>query len=178
MVTDLITAAFDILANAMYRGETGQTMFGLKCFLVNRLPLLLTQLLRSIQPIYAVSAEMCITQALTRIDPNAFPSFSQGFGDMMGNNSALADMRQDFINACALHGLIAASSIERLLGEAPLQGPPAVRYRKTDLLSQFKANFESVNTHIDELETLNGNTGAIAQAITEVCRMGSPNRAG
>ena len=164
MATDLITAAFDILANAMYRSEPSQTMFSLKSFLVNKIPLLVAQLTA---PIYAMNTEMCITQALSHVDPNAFPAFSQGFDDM-GNNSSLADVRQDFLNACALHGLIPANIIERLLGEPPLQGPPETKYVKLDLVSQCKDQFEKVNMYIEELENIDGNAGAIVTAITEV----------
>jgi mediator of RNA polymerase II transcription subunit 5 len=164
MATDLVTAAFDILANAMYRSEPSQSLFSLKSFLVNKVPLLVVQLTA---PIYAMNTEMCITQALSHVDPNAFPAFSQGFDDM-GNNSSLADVRQDFLNACALHGLIPANTIERLLGEPPLQGPPETKYVKQDLVSQCKDQFEKVNMYIDELENIDGNAGAIVAAITEV----------
>lgn len=164
MATDLVVAGFDILANAMYRGEPSQVLFSLKSFLINKVPLLVVQLTA---PIYAMNAEMCITQALSHVDPNAFPAFSQGFDDM-GNNSSLADVRQDFLNACALHGLIPANTVERLLGEPPLQGPPETKYHKQDLLSQCKDNFDKVNMFIDELENLDGNAGAIVGAITEV----------
>jgi mediator of RNA polymerase II transcription subunit 5 len=165
MASDLITAAFDILANAMYRSESTQTMFSLKSFLVNRIPVLLIQLSGSIFP---MTAEMCITQALSHIDPNAFPAFSQGFDDIMGGNNSLSDVRQDFLNACALHGLIATNTIERLLGEAPMQGPPSAKHVKRELLSQFKENSDSVQMYVDELTALDGNAGAIVGAVTEV----------
>ncbi|KAF2178098.1 Med5-domain-containing protein [Zopfia rhizophila CBS 207.26] len=162
--TDLVTAAFDVLANAMYRSESNQAMFCLKSFLVNKVPLLLTQLAASIYP---MTAEFCITQALSHVDPNAFPAFSQGFDDMMGNNNSLSDVRQDFLNACALHNLIPTNTIERLLGETPMQGPPETKYTKKDLLNQCKETFEKVNMFIDELENLDGNGGAIVGAVTE-----------
>jgi mediator of RNA polymerase II transcription subunit 5 len=86
----------------------------------------------------------------------------------MGSNNSLSDVRQDFLNACALHGLIPAGIVERLLGEAPMQGPPAKRYERKELLSQCKSNFDKVSTYIDELETLDGNAGAIVAAVTDV----------
>ncbi|KAL1612478.1 mediator complex subunit [Paraconiothyrium brasiliense] len=168
MATDLVTASFDVLANAMYRSESTQTMTGLKSFLVNKVPVLLTQLTA---PLYAMDPQLCITQALSRIDPNAFPSFSQGFDDMLGNNSSLADVRQDFLNACALQNLIQANTVERLLGEAPMQGPPATRYIKQDLLKQFKDNGDKAVIYIEELENLDGNAGAIVAALADVGRI-------
>ncbi|KAF2127404.1 Med5-domain-containing protein [Dothidotthia symphoricarpi CBS 119687] len=164
MATDLVTAAFDILANAMYRSEPGQTMFCIKSFLVNKVPLLLTQLSASIFP---MTPEICITQALGHVDPNVFPTFSQGFDDMMGNNSSLANVKHEFLNACALHGLISAITVERLLGESSMQGPPETRYTKKELLDQCKNNFDKINTYVDELENLDGNAGAIVEAVTE-----------
>src|SRR4051794_40921045 len=154
MATDLIVAAFDVLANAMYRNESSQNMFCLKSFLVNKIPILLTQLATSIYPL---TPEFAITQALSHVDPNAFPTFSQGFDDMMGTNNTLADVRQDFLNACALHNLIPANAVERLLGETSMQGPPETKYTKGELLKQCKENFEKVNVLIEELENLDGN---------------------
>ena len=174
MATDLVTAAFDILANAMYRSESTQTMFSLKSFLVNKVPLLLLQLSASIYP---MTSELCITQALSHVDPNAFPAFSQGFDDMIGGNTSLSDVRQDFLNACLLHGLLPTNAIERLLGEAPMQGPPETKYAKNVLLSQCKVNFEKVNALIDELENLDGNAGAIVTAVTEVRQTENIDRA-
>lgn len=165
MAADLVTASFDVLANAMYRSEPASTMFCLRSFLINKVPILLSQLSGSIFPL---TPEISITQALSRVDPNAFPAFSQSFDDIMGGNSSLSDVRQDFLNACALHGHITASTVERLLGEQPIQGPPANRYEKKALLDQCKNNFDRVNVYIDEMENLDGNAGAIVGAVTEV----------
>jgi mediator of RNA polymerase II transcription subunit 5 len=165
MMTDLITASFDILANAMYRSEPSSTIFCLKSFLVNKIPLLLTQLSPSIFPI---TPELCVTQALGHVDPNAFPAFSQGLDEMLGNNNSLADVRQDFLNACALHGLLTVATVERLLGETPMQGPPEIKYDRKTLLDQCKNNFDKISNYIDELDNLDGNAGAIVGAITEV----------
>ena len=86
----------------------------------------------------------------------------------MGNNNSLSEVRQEFLNACALHSLIQTSTIERLLGEAPLQGPPKIKYSKLKLFAQCKDNFERVYAYIEELENLDGNAGAIVGAVTEV----------
>lgn len=173
MATDLVTASFDILANAMYCSEPTSTIFYLKSFLINKVPLLVTQLSGSIFPL---TPEMSITQALAHVDLNAFPAFSQGFDDIMGGNSSLSDVRQDFLNACVLHGHITNSAVERLLGEKPIQGPPATRYEKKTLLEQCKNNFDKINAYIDEMENLDGNAAAIVGAVTDVSTLpSSPN---
>ncbi|KAF2490783.1 Med5-domain-containing protein [Lophium mytilinum] len=163
LAIDLITASFDILSNAMYRSESNERMNCLKSFLINRIPPLVAQLQG---PLYGLAPEFCITQALSHVDLNAFPAPSQGFNDGGGNN-VLSDVRQDFLNACALHNLIAVGNIERHLGERPMQEPPEVKYVKEDLLKQCKESFEKVNMFIDEIENMDGNAGAIVLALTE-----------
>lgn len=115
-----------------------------------------------------ISMEMCISHALGRLDPNAFPSFSQMFS--MQGSSVLSDARQEFLFACASHKLIRESSIEQLLGENPMQtlssGGP---YVKDDLVSQINNNHERAEQLIGEIESMEGNAGAIVGAVVEVC---------
>ncbi|QKX56374.1 uncharacterized protein TRUGW13939_03475 [Talaromyces rugulosus] len=165
LVQELITATFDVLSNGMYRNESGRNMFVFRSFLVNKLPPLLASMAAtSMDPI---PMEMCIGHALNRVDPNAFPSFSQMF-EMQGN-TVLSDVRQEFIFSCALHRLIPESSIERLLGENPMQTlPVGGRYVKDDIATQIHSNQERADQLISEIESLEGNAGAIVAAVTDV----------
>jgi len=132
---------------------------------VNKLPAFFAAM--SVASIVPIPMEMCISQALSRLDPNAFPSFSQMFS--MQGSSVLSDARQEFLFACASHRLIPESSIERLLGENPMQTlPMGGPYIKHELVSQINANFERASQLIGELESMEGNAGAIVGAITEV----------
>ncbi|PGH29454.1 hypothetical protein GX50_07789 [[Emmonsia] crescens] len=165
LIEDLITAAFDVLSNGMYRNESNRTMFIFRSFLVNKLPPFFAEMCAS--SIDPIPMELCITRALSRIDPNAFPSFSEMF--TMQGNSILSDVRQEFLFACALHKLIPEASIERLLGENPMQTlPVGGQLRREDLVSQINNNPERAEQLINELESMEGNAGAIARAITEV----------
>ncbi|OAX79225.1 hypothetical protein ACJ72_06457 [Emergomyces africanus] len=165
LIEDLITAAFDVLSNGMYRNEPNRTMFIFRSFLVNKLPPFFAEMCAS--AIDPIPMELCITRALSRIDPNAFPSFSEMFA--MQGNSILSDVRQEFLFACALHKLIPEASIERLLGENPMQTlPVGGQLRKDDLVAQINSNPERAEQLINELESMEGNAGAIAGAITEV----------
>ncbi|PGH16396.1 hypothetical protein AJ79_01727 [Helicocarpus griseus UAMH5409] len=165
LIEDLITAAFDVLSNGMYRNESKRTMFIFRSFLVNKLPPFFAEMCAS--AIDNIPMELCITRALSRIDPNAFPSFSEMFS--MQGNSILSDVRQEFLFACALHRLIPEASIERLLGENPMQTlPVGGQLRKEDLVAQINNNPERAEQLINELECMEGNAGAIAAAITEV----------
>jgi mediator of RNA polymerase II transcription subunit 5 len=165
LVQELITATFDVLSNGMYRNESGRNMFVFRSFLVNKLPPFLASMAAtSMDPI---PMEMCIGHALNRVDPNAFPSFSQMF-EMQGN-TVLSDVRQEFLFSCALHRLIPESSIERLLGENPMQTlPVGGRYVKDDIATQIHSNQERADQLISEIESLEGNAGAIVAAVTDV----------
>ncbi|KAI9734977.1 MAG: mediator complex subunit [Cirrosporium novae-zelandiae] len=166
LATDLITASFDVASNAMSLNESNQKMQLLRSYLVNKLPVLLTLINQS--SFNTLPAESCLTQALGRLDPNAFPSFSQTFG-RSNSNDILADVRQDFLFACALHGLIPEQSIEQLLGEVPMSTlPTGGRYVKENLVQQCVSHSEHIERLITELDRMEGNAGAIANALTEI----------
>lgn len=150
----------------MYRTESTESITLLRSFLVNKLPVFLNNYAAMIfEP---VTVEFCISRALIRVDPAAFPSFSQMF-DPLGTSSMLSDARQEFLFACALHQLIPESSIENLLGDIPMQSLPASgRYVKNDLVAQCSANPTKIEEFIGELEKMEGNAGEIAAALLEV----------
>lgn len=85
------------------------------------------------------------------------------------NNMFSDSVRQDFCFACCLHGLIAESSISTLLGDVPMQSLPAGgRYVRNELVQQCLTDPERTGGLVDELENMDGNVGAVSQAITEV----------
>jgi mediator of RNA polymerase II transcription subunit 5 len=165
IAVELITAAFDVVSHAMYHHESAQTAFIFRSFLVQKLPILLSFLSES--SLGTLPTEYCITQALSRIDPNAFPPFSQTFDPMRSGNIQLSDVRQEFLFACALHRLIPEESIVRLLGEDPMASLPT-QLVKQNLIEQINASSERAEQLIDDLESMNGNAGVIVDALTEV----------
>ncbi|PGH22909.1 hypothetical protein AJ80_02958 [Polytolypa hystricis UAMH7299] len=165
LIEELIAAAFEVLSNGMYRNESNRTMFLFRSFLVNKLPAFLAEI--SASSMDPIPMELCIGRALSRVDPNAFPSFSEMFS--MQGNSVLSDVRQEFLFACALHKLIPEASIERLLGENPMQTlPVGGQYTKENLVSQINNSPERAEQLLNEIDSMEGNAGAIAKAITEV----------
>jgi mediator of RNA polymerase II transcription subunit 5 len=176
---DLILAAFNILANATFRNERAQSITILRSFLINKIPLLLATLSASL--FTSLTSEYCITEALTHVDTNAFPTLSNMFDESSTNNMFSDSVRQDFCFACCLHGLIEESSIETLLGDVPIQSLPAGgRYIKEELVQQCLSDPARTEGLIDELEHMDGNVGAVSQAITEAShskcmRSGSDN---
>lgn len=118
-----------------------------------------------------LSPELCITEALSHVDTNAFPTFSSMFDDTSAGDMFSDSVRQDFCFSCCLHGLIPEESIERLLGEIPMQTLPAGgRYTKDEVLEQCLSDSEKIEAFTDELEHMDGNVGAVSQAITELLR--------
>ncbi|KAF4613413.1 hypothetical protein G7Y89_g15474 [Cudoniella acicularis] len=166
-IIDLILASFDILADATSRSERPQATTLLRSFLINKIPLILATLTTSLFP--PLTSEYCITEALSHVDTNAFPTLSNMFDESSTNNMFSDSVRQDFCFACCLHGLIVEASIETLLGDIPMQSlPGGGRYAKEDLVQQCLTDPARAEGLIDELENMDGNVGAVSQAITEV----------
>jgi mediator of RNA polymerase II transcription subunit 5 len=166
-------AAFDVLSNAVFRSEPRQTVFLLRSFLVNKVPLLLTTALAapppSLAPVFAPPVpEFCINRALSHVDSHAFPSFSAMF-DVATDSGMIPEVRQEFLFACCLHGLIPEASIEPLLGEIPMQElPPGGKYTRELLIHQYASDPGWIDRLLGEIEGLDGNAGAVVGAIVEV----------
>lgn len=115
------------------------------------------------------SPEYCITEALNRVDTNTFPTLSSMFDDTRNSNPVTDNVREEFCFACCLHNLMPQSHIETLLGENTYQTlPSGGRYVKDDLVRDCMANPEKTQSLIGELDNMDGNVGAVCQALTEV----------
>ncbi|MCJ1279109.1 mediator complex subunit [Puttea exsequens] len=172
IVSDLILASFDVLANAMYRNERlsnstlTRSIFVIRSFIANKLPVF-------IRDNYATlifepnTVEQCLRDAFARIDPHALPTAAQEY-DLLSGKSLLSEARTDLLFACALHGLIPEKSIEDILGDVPMQVLPASGVlRKEDLVSQFTESPGRIDQCVGELEKTDGNSGTIASAIID-----------
>ncbi|KAI0122965.1 mediator complex subunit Med5 [Xylariales sp. AK1849] len=164
---DLILASFDVLANAALRNETQEIAHLLRSYLINKLPLLLATLGQSM--FAPVTPQYCITEALGQVDTNVFPTLSAMFDVSNSNNTFTDRVREEFCFACCLQGLIPESAIEGLLGEITYQTLPAGgRYIKERLVGECIADPERIQSLIGELDDMDGNVGAVCQALTEV----------
>jgi mediator of RNA polymerase II transcription subunit 5 len=116
-----------------------------------------------------LTPEFCITEALNNVDTNAFPTFSSMFDESSSSNMFSESVRQEFCFACCLHGLIAEESIERLLGEVPMQTlPEGGRYVREELVQSCLNDPERAEGLVHDLEKMDGNVGAASQALVEV----------
>jgi len=169
MVSEFVTAAFDTLATAMnslHPASQSQT-FLLRSFITNKVPLILTRIFLPQGTLNAV-----LSQVLLRIDPAVLSGASGnpfgGPGDMF---SLPQDIRQEFLFALALHGLVEEAAIQGILGELPMMTLPASgRYNSEDLVSQCQLDPDRAERMLEELEGLDGNAGAVALAVVEIIR--------
>ncbi|KAI1814973.1 mediator complex subunit Med5 [Poronia punctata] len=165
---DLILASFDVLANAVFRNEGHKTGHLLRSYLINKLPLLLVTLSGSM--FAPLTPQYCITEALSQVDTNAFPTLSAMFEESRNNNNTFTEnVRQEFCFACCLHGLIPESSIEGLLGEITLQTlPQDGRQVKETLVDRCIADPERINDLVRDIDNMDGNVGSVCQALIEL----------
>lgn len=121
---------------------------------------------------YPFNSELCITNALSRVDTNTFPTLSSLFEsgeNGLSSNPFTESVRSDFVTACCLHGLVPETSIDKLIGDYAYQTLPAGgRYNKDKLVQDCSADQDKMIRLIDELDKMEGNAGAVCQALTEV----------
>ena len=169
MVSEFVMAAFDTLAAAMnlLHPAPPSQKFLLRSFIINKVPLILTRIFLPQDTLNTV-----LSQVLSRIDPAVLLGASGnpfgGSGDVF---SLQQDIRQEFLFALALHGLVEEAAIQGILGELPMMTLPASgRYNNEDLVSQCQLDPDRVERMLEELEGLDGNAGAVALAVVEIIR--------
>ncbi|KAG6003697.1 hypothetical protein E4U21_001805 [Claviceps maximensis] len=167
-VIDLILASFDILANSVFRNEADKDAHLLKSFLVNKVPLIIRELCTGFD---TDSSEFCITEALNRVDTTIFPTASLMFDETRSNNPYTESVREEFCTACALHGLVQREHVERILGETSMSYEPSLeKHSKERLVQDCLADADKIQGLIRDLEKMDGNVGAVAQALVDVMR--------
>jgi mediator of RNA polymerase II transcription subunit 5 len=164
---DLILAGFDVLANAAVRTNGREDAHLLRSFLINKVPVLLSQLF---PPGFSMNdAEVCITQALSQVDTQLFPTPSLMFDEGRQNNPYTESSREEFCGACVLHGLVNREHVERILGEMSIGYEPK-KYSRDDLVQVYMSQADKIKGVVADLEKVDGNVGAVCQALVEVIR--------
>lgn len=154
-----------MLANAVLRSSGKEDAQLLRSFLINKVPLLLSQLF---PPGFSVeAAEVCLTQALSQIDTNLFPTPSLIFDESRHNNPYTESSREEFCGACVLHGLVNRGHVERILGEMSIGYEPK-KYSKDDLVQDYLSQTNKIKGVVADLDKMDGNVGAVCQALVEV----------
>jgi len=175
MVTDFITGVIDVISNALVRNEPPSTLFLLRSFLCNKVPLILNRISPS-----SFFSSGAMSQTFLRTDVatlmNLAPSVFEPYA--YNNNSANPDMlfgditvdlRQDFLFACALHGVIGEQDIQGILEELPLGAMSASgRYDTQEIINQCLSDPMRIDRLLEEIEGVEGNSGAVVRALFEV----------
>lgn len=164
---DLILASFDILANAIFRNEGSKDSHVLKSFLVCKVPLLICQLCSA--GFDMSTSEYCITEALNQVDTSVFPTASLMFDPSRSNNPYTESVREDFCTACVVHGLIQREHVDRILGESSMSYVSLEKLSKEKLVQDCLASTANIQSLIRDLDKTDGNVGAVAQALVDVC---------
>ncbi|KAK3046111.1 hypothetical protein LTR09_012373 [Extremus antarcticus] len=162
LAVDLLIAAFDALTNALLRKESNQQIPNIRSFICNKVPHLL-----SIAPLYIASglpAEACISMAFMAITMDVLPPISTGATE---TREKLKVTRLEFLQACALHGLVSEHTIASILQEPAISLPRVTKYTKEGLLAQCSSNIGRLEPLMDELDGMLGNAGAISGCIVD-----------
>ena len=162
LALDLLMASFDVLTNALLQKESDARILVIKSFICNKLPLTLNIVSGFMAP--GVTVEACMQVAFMSITMDALPPISAGSNEM---REKLKLTRSEFLQACALHGLVTETTIAAILQEPPISVPKANKYTKESLLSQCANNIGRLEPLIDELGGMIGNAGAIAGCIVD-----------
>ncbi|SMR61035.1 unnamed protein product [Zymoseptoria tritici ST99CH_1E4] len=164
LIVDLLVASFDNLTNAMLRKEIRQNVKVIRSFICNKLPTLIAMLCGSIGE--QITPEACIQMALIPgglISMTPLPPISNGATDI---EESLKGTRLEFLQACALHGLVAESTIAAIL-RGPIALPRVTKYSKETLVAQCANNPSRLAPLIDDLNGMQGNAGAISGCVVE-----------
>ncbi|KAG9942006.1 mediator complex, subunit Med5, partial [Aureobasidium melanogenum] len=163
LVSDLIVASFDVLANALQQRQPPDQLLCYRSFIANKLPLLITTLSASFPP---MTSQVHIQMALRRVDVHPFPPLSSD--NDTANNEILKKSRLEFVQACILFQLGNEQAFHSVIGESPAPiAPRVVRYNRQSLAQQCSANIHRVEELARELEGMNGNAGAISGALVD-----------
>ncbi|KAI5810438.1 mediator complex, subunit Med5 [Pyronema omphalodes] len=171
MVPDFITAVIDVISNAIIRHEPSSTLFLLRSFLCNKVPLIINRISPSpMDSSLAISKAFQRTDAttLTNLAPSIFDPYSYNTNRNPDIYDITVDLRPDFLFACALHNVIVEQDINGLLGELPLGAMSAAgTYYVPDLMLQCVNDPARIDRLLEEIEAVEGNSGAVVQTIFE-----------
>ena len=168
LAVDLLVASFDVLTNTLLQKEDEHNLLVVRSFVCNKVPHLLGIVSGFMAP--AMTVEACIQMAFISITMDALPPISAGSTDV---RERLQLTRLEFLQACALHGLITDNTVAAILQDPSVSLPRVNKYTKEGLLAQCNNNVGRLEPLIDELEDMLGNApaivGCIVDTINNIC---------
>nr|POE75767.1 mediator of rna polymerase ii transcription subunit 5 [Quercus suber] len=164
LAVDLQVASFDVLTNNLLRKEPRHALRLTRSFICNKIPHLLSILAGYMAP---MALEACVQMAFMSITVDALPPISAGATEV---REVIKRTRLEYLQACALQGLITEGSVGVILQEQSVTLPKVAKYTKDSLVAQCNNNLGRLDTLADELQNMHGNTGAIVACIVQVIR--------
>ncbi|WPH01014.1 mediator of rna polymerase ii transcription subunit 5 [Acrodontium crateriforme] len=162
LAVDFLIAAFDTLTNALLRKEPRQTVKEIRSFICNKIPIVLAMISGYITPL---SAEACIQMAFMAITMDILPPISAGSTDV---REMLKRTRFEFLQACSMHGLVTEAAITGITQEPLPNMPRVAKQSRENLVAQCNSNAGRLETLVDDLQSMNGNVGAVASCVVDV----------
>ena len=167
-MVELVVASFDALALASARGDSQDRLFIPRCFLVNKIPVLISLLLAT--SFVPVDNEYLLSQAFARLDTSLFTAFEdEPFPTEKSN--VLAEAKPQFLVACAVHGLLQPDAGARLAGESNASRFANIdsRLNRNLLVEECKGNTQRFEQLLAEkIEDFDGNAVFRVEALIEV----------
>lgn len=167
---DLLIASFDVLTNALLRHESQENVRFLRSFICNKVPLLLHSLLGFNGP---GAVENCIQMSFSVITMDPLTPLSTGANVV---RDVLKKAKLEFLFACTLHSLVPERAIAGLVNEQSVTVPKMTKYTKDGLMAQTSNNTGRLDALIQELDSMNGNAGAISGCILDTVNNLCANR--
>lgn len=163
MIVDLLAASFDVLTNAILRRESRQDVKVVRSFLCNNVPLVISMLSGNTAP---GTAETCIQMVLVpggMVSMDPLPPITAGANEL---RDSLKAARQDFLQACVLHGVINEGTVAAIV-ENNASLPRTVKQNKDALVAQCTNNISRFEPVIEDVEAMQGNAAAISGCVCD-----------
>jgi mediator of RNA polymerase II transcription subunit 5 len=152
--------------------ESAAFVFILRSFLSNKVPLLLSGPWLTIPPL---EVNDWLQYALSRVDSGSLSNISASRADPLAKSGRGADLfalpvdvRQEFLFACSLHNIFEESAIQAILGDLPSQAGASQKLHEQDLIHMFQQDPDKIERHMEEIGTMDGNSGAVVKAVVQV----------
>lgn len=131
----------------MNRGDPPNNLSIFRMFLSEKLPLLILSL--SSMTFVPIEVSLILPQPLQRLP--------------------WENLRQQFLFACVLHGIIIEDQVETLLGSKPsLALPKSGKLTKDILIQEYRRDVSQAERFVERLEARDGNASAYTETLVEV----------
>lgn len=144
-------------------------MFTMRSLIINKIPPFLAQISATLY--LSANVGYLVAEAFRRLGPAMHPESNLGPSSFEPQtaNATQQEVMPPFLGACLLHGLLDRNQAEQILTNDKMQSlSQAYRLDKDQLLIDIRNREKDIEQVVSDLETLDGNLSARAEAIFEV----------